>query len=149
MYGEHDDYHLTNGHVIPSLIHRCYLAKQNATDFVVWGSGKAEREFLYAPDVAAIVKKIHTENMDGLPPMMTVSPCSSTTIAEIVQLIVKHMGFTGRVVFDTSKIEGIMRKNTDNTLFRTYFPDFKLTDLNTGLAKTVEHFVKNYDSVRK
>jgi GDP-L-fucose synthase len=149
MYGENDDYHLTDGHVIPSLIHRCYLAKQNGTDFVVWGSGKAEREFLYAGDVAAIVKKIHTEDMNGLPSMMTVSPSSPTTIAEIVELIVKHIGFTGRVVFDSSKIEGIMRKNTDNTLFRAYFSDFKLTDLHTGLAKTVEHFVENYDSIRK
>ena len=149
MYGENDDYHLTNGHVIPCLIHRCYLAKNSGTDFVVWGSGKAEREFLYAGDVAAVVKKIHTENMDGLPPLMTVSPNSCTTIAEIVELIVKHMGFTGRVVFDASKIEGIMKKNTDNTLFRKYFPEFKFTDLNTGLAKTIEHFVKNYDAVRK
>jgi GDP-L-fucose synthase len=87
--------------------------------------------------------------MNGLPSMMTVSPSSPTTIAEIVELIVKHIGFTGRVVFDSSKIEGIMRKNTDNTLFRAYFSDFKLTDLHTGLAKTVEHFVENYDSIRK
>lgn len=149
MYGENDDYHLENGHVIPSLIHRCYLAKKNGTEFVIWGSGKAEREFVYAKDMALVVKKIHTENMTDLPTMMTVSPGYSHTIAEVVDLIVRHMGFSGRVVFDKSKMEGIMKKNADNSVFRRFFSNFKFTDLNTGLAHTVEHFVKNYDKVRK
>jgi GDP-L-fucose synthase len=149
MYGKNDNYHLENGHVIPSLIHRCYLAKQNGTEFLVWGSGKAEREFVYADDMASIVKSIHTEQMNDLPPLMIVSPGYVHTIAEVVEVIVKHMKFTGRVVFDATKSEGIMRKNTDNSLFRSRFSDFKFTDLDTGLAKTIEYFVKNYEAVRK
>ena len=149
MYGKNDNYHLENGHVIPSLIHRCYLAKQNGTEFLVWGSGKAEREFVYVDDMASVVKHIHTKQMDDLPPLMIVSPGYVHTIAEVVEVIVKHIGYNGRVVFDSTKSEGIMRKNTDNSLFRSRFSDFKFTDLDTGMAKTVEHFVKNYSNIRK
>lgn len=149
MYGKNDNYHLENGHVIPSLIHRCYLSKKNGTDFVVWGSGKAEREFMYADDVALVLKKIHTEHMTDIPSLMIVSPGYVHTIAEVVELIVKHIGFTGTVFFDSTKAEGILRKNTDNSLFRKHFPDFKFTDLDTGLANTIEYFVKNYERLRK
>ena len=149
MYGENDNYHLENGHVIPSLIHRCYLAKKNGTDFLVWGSGKAEREFMYTKDMASVLKQIHVGGMDGLPHMMIVSPDCIHTIAEVVEVIAKHIGFTGRVVFDSTKAEGIIRKNTDNSLFKKHFPNFKFTDLDTGLAKSVEYFVKNYKTVRK
>lgn len=149
MYGKKDNYHLENGHVIPSLIHRCYLSKQNGTDFVVWGSGRAEREFMYADDVAALLKQIYVGQMNDIPPLMIVSPGYVHTIAEVVDVIVKHIGFTGKVVFDSTKSEGILRKNTDNSLFRKHFPHFKFTDLNTGLEKSIEHFVKNYETVRK
>lgn len=149
MYGKNDNYHLENGHVIPSLIHRCYLSKKNGTDFVVWGSGRAEREFMYADDMASVLKHIHVGQMKDIPPLMIVSPGYVHTIAEVVHVIVKHIGFTGKVVFDSTKSEGILRKNTDNSLFRKHFPEFEFTDIDTGLAISVEHFVKNYETVRK
>jgi GDP-L-fucose synthase len=116
---------------------------------VVWGSGKAQREFLYSEDMASIVKEIHVRGIETAPALMTVSPGCVHEIAEIVEMIVKHIGFNGKVVFDSTKMEGIIKKNTDNSLFRKYLPDFKFTDINTGLSKTIEHFVKNYDTVRK
>lgn len=149
MYGENDNYNMENGHVIPSLIHRCYLSKKNRTDFLVWGSGKAEREFVYVGDMATIVKQIHVGNMQNLPHQMIVSNGCVYTIAEVVGIIVKHMRFDGRVVFDSTKSEGIMKKNADNSLFRKHFPDFKFTDLDEGLAKSIEYLVKNYETVRK
>ena len=149
MYGENDDYHLENGHVIPSLIHRCYVAKQMNTDFVVWGSGKAEREFLYAADVARIVKIMHQKNMETFPSLMTISPGCVYSISDIVDRIVHHLKFSGRVLFDADRPEGIMRKNTDNSLFKAHFPDFQFTDIDIGLENTIQHFVEHYDSVRK
>lgn len=149
MYGEKDNYHLENGHVIPSLIHRCYLSKKNGTDFLVWGSGRAEREFMYAGDMASIIKQMHMEEKNDLPHLMIVSPGCVYTIREVVELIVKHIGFSGKVLFDSTKSEGIMRKNTDNSLFNKHFPSFKFTSLDEGLAKSIEYFVKNYETVRK
>ena len=103
----------------------------------------------HADDVALVLKKIHTEHMTDIPSLMIVSPGYVHTIAEVVELIVKHIGFTGTVFFDSTKAEGILRKNTDNSLFRKHFPDFKFTDLDTGLANTIEYFVKNYERLRK
>ena len=55
IYGEHDNYSLENGHVIPSLIHKCYLAKKNSEDFIVFGSGKPLRQFIYSMDCAKLI----------------------------------------------------------------------------------------------
>ena len=148
LYGENDNYHIQNGHVIPSLIHKCYLAKTNNTDFEIWGSGKAEREFMYASDFAEIITKIHKDDMK-INGTMIVSPDCIFSIENIVHVIVKQMGFKGNVVFDKSKPEGIMKKNSDNSIFRQHFPNFKFTDLETGLANTIEYFMKNYDIIRK
>ena len=51
IYGPHDNFNIDGGHVIPSLIHKCYMAKKLKKDFSVWGSGRALREFIYSKDV--------------------------------------------------------------------------------------------------
>ena len=63
IYGINDNFDLDNGHVIPMLIHKCYLAKKNKTDFVIWGSGKPLREFIYNKDVAKLTKWVLEEYM--------------------------------------------------------------------------------------
>ena len=62
IYGPHDNFNLDDSHVVPALIHKCYLAKKDGTDFVVWGSGKPLREFIYSEDVARLAKWALTEN---------------------------------------------------------------------------------------
>ena len=56
IYGPNDNFSLSDGHVLPALLHKCYLAKQNNTDLEVWGSGKPLREFIYSEDVAKLTK---------------------------------------------------------------------------------------------
>lgn len=148
LYGDNDNYDIINGHVIPSLIHKCYLAKINNTTFEIWGSGKAEREFVYAKDIADIITQITNNNMiiDG---PMIISPDNIYTIEEIVNTIVKLMKFNGKVFFDNSKPEGILKKNSSNKKFRSFFPDFKFTTLETGLNLTIEYFLKKYSEIRK
>lgn len=148
LYGEHDNYHLENGHVIPGLIHKCYLAKRNNKPLEIWGSGNAEREFIYAKDIADIITTIHQNNLDIDGPMI-ISPGCVFTIREIVDHIVKMMEFNGYVNFDTTKPEGILRKNSSDTKFRKYFPDFKFTSLEEGLGKTVQYFLSNYSSIKQ
>ena len=149
MYGKNDNYNIYHGHVIPSLIHKCYTAKQTNTDLVVWGSGKAEREFLYADDMARILKHIHVDKTQKIPDLMLISDGKIYSIEQIVSLIVKLIQFTGKVIFDSSKPEGIIKKNTDNTIFKKYFHDFKFTEIENGLGETIEYFIKNYQKVRK
>ena len=148
LYGENDNYDVENGHVIPSLIHKCYKAKVTNEPFVIWGSGNAEREFMYAGDLAKIITQISCNDMHIETPMI-VSPDNIFTIREVVELIIKHMKFTGKVIFDTSKPEGIMKKNTLNTTFKKHFPYFSFTDLDIGLQKSIEYFNNNYSTIRK
>lgn len=148
LYGEHDSYNLQSGHVIPSLVHKCWIAKNTNSTLEIWGSGKAEREFIYVNDFASIIDKLINEK-PYIPETMIISPGITYTIEEIVHHIVKIFKFEGKVFFDKSKPEGIMKKNSNNSIFRKYFEDFKFTDLDTGLSNSIEYFVKNYDTLRK
>ena len=148
LYGANDNYDMENGHVLPSLIHRCYLSKINNKPFTIWGEGKALREFVFSEDLGRILQMIHVDE-HSTPDMMIVSPGKEWSIREAVEIIISEMGFSSELVFDKTKPEGIMRKPTNNTLFTTYFPDFKFTDLKTGLKKTIEDFLAKYPNVRK
>jgi hypothetical protein len=70
IYGPNDNFHIENGHVLPALIHKCYLAKQNNTPLYIWGSGAPLREFIYSKDVAEITNWI-LENYDGNEPIIS------------------------------------------------------------------------------
>ena len=61
IYGINDNFDIENGHVLPSLIHKCYLARENKTDFIIWGSGKPLREFIYNKDVAKLTEWVLNE----------------------------------------------------------------------------------------
>lgn len=148
MYGLNDNYSLDNSHVIPGLIHKCYLAKETNTDLVVWGSGLAEREFMFAGDMAKLLKSIFYEKID-LPSLMIVSPNYTNSIIEIVELIVKYMGFKGNIIFDKNKPEGTRKRTSNSMLFNNIFPNFKFTALEEGLSITIEDFTKNYHRLRK
>lgn len=150
LYGPNDNYSLTGGHVIPSLIHKCYLAKREGTPFRVWGSGKAQREFIFAPDFENIMKAIHVDKLP-IDDMMIISSAHEYTIREVVELIVKYMNFSGDVIFDTSKPEGIIRKPTVNHDFLNFLEktNIKLTPIEDGLRQTIDYFVNNYNTIRK
>lgn len=147
IYGKNDNYDLINGHVIPSLIHKCYLAMKHDTPFEIWGSGKAEREFVFAPDVAKAISLIHEDERD-IPSSVIVNSRKSYTIEEVARLIAKHMGFNGEMVFDSSKPEGILRKPTVSQ-FHSLYPNFQFTDIDTGIYDTCRFVKENYDSIRK
>lgn len=146
LYGKNDNYNLSSGHVIPSLIHKCYLAKENNIEFKIWGNGQPQREFMYVEDLARIIEQINENNTSH--DNMIISPSVEYSIKNIVELIAKYMNFTGKIVFDESKPNGILRKPSLNDKFKNNFPDFKFTDLNDGLKTTIEYFVKNYPNIR-
>ena len=147
IYGPHDNFNTENGHVIPSLIHKCYLAKENNTDFMVWGSGKSLREFIYSEDVAELTKWV-LDNYDETEPIIFTTG-DEISIKDLVDIIVQCVGFKGKVVFDTNKPEGQFRKPADNTKLLTLFPEFKFTSVEDGLKETVNWFVENYKRARR
>ena len=149
IFGKHDNYHLEDGHVIPSLIHKCYLAKREGTPLRVWGTGRCEREFVYAPDIAWAIWRIHMDERSDLPATMIVSPSDSRTIKETVECITHSMGFEGEVIWETDKPEGILRKPTRTGLFRQTYPHFTFTPFYQAIDETCNFVQQNYDTIRK
>jgi GDP-L-fucose synthase len=133
--------------VIPGLIHKCHLAKENDTIFDVWGDGLAQREFLYNKDLGKIIDWMLLEY--DSPESLIVSPDMEHAIVEAVVLITKAFDFSGSVNYDSSKPKGQHRKPSDNSKFKELRPDFEFTPLNTGINETVDWFTKNYGDIRK
>jgi len=146
IYGPNDNFSIKNGHVIPSLIHKCYLARENNTPFVIWGSGKPLREFIYSKDVAELSKWV-LDNYDEAEPII-LSTSEEHTIKDVVDLIEKHMNFKGEIIFDTSKPDGQFRKPSDNSKLKKYLPNYKFTNFEDGIKETIKWFEENYPNVR-
>lgn len=147
VYGKMDNFNLDNAHVIPALIHKCYLAKLHHRDLVVWGTGNALREFIYSKDVAELTDLL-LEKYDGTEPVL-ISPSYEVSIRELVELICRLMDFKNRIVFETSKPDGQIRKPSTNQKLLSIVGDYKFTTLEEGLGNTIEYFCSNYNSVRK
>lgn len=146
IYGPNDNWSLEEGHVIPSLIHRCYLAKKNKIELVIWGSGKPLREFVYSEDIARLTLWALDNYSEDLP--IIFSPGIEISIADVVGLITKNLKFEGKVVFDSTKLDGQFRKPSDTSKLRKYYPDFKFTPIEQGIKETVDWFISNYPKVR-
>jgi len=147
IYGPNDNYNIKNGHVIPSLIHKCFLARENKTPLTIWGSGKPLREFIFSKDVAVLSEWVLHNYNENEPIILSTS--KEISIREVVDIIVEIMNFKGEVVFDTSKPDGQFRKPSDNSKIKNHLPNFKFTDLFDGLKETIEFFEKNYNILRK
>jgi GDP-L-fucose synthase len=147
IYGPNDYYNIHNGHVIPSLIHKCYLAKQNDTPFEIWGSGEPLREFIFSRDVARLTEWVLEEYNEDEPIILSTS--EEISIKEVVSIITEIMDFNGKVFFNTNNPDGQFRKPSDNSKIKKYLPEFKFTPLYDGLRYTIDYFIKNYNNVRK
>lgn len=147
IYGPNDNFSLENGHVIPMLIHKLYLAQKNKTDFVIWGSGKPLREFIYSEDVGKL-SLWALENYDENEPIIF-SSSEEISIIDLVDILVKEVNFKGKVVFDKTKPDGQYRKPTDISKLKSYLPNFEFTKIENGLKKTIDWFYKNYENTRK
>jgi len=147
IYGPNDNFNLDHGHVMPMLIHKLYLAKQNKTDFTVWGSGKPLREFIYSKDIAKIAEWA-LFNYEGTDPLI-ISGDEEISIKDLVGLLVDEFKFKGKVIFDKTKPDGQLRKPSDNSKIKELLPDFEYTPFEQGIKETVNWFIENYDEARK
>jgi len=147
IYGPNDNYNIENGHVIPSLIHKCYLARENKSSFEIWGTGRPLREFIFSQDVARLTEWVLHNYEENEPIILSTS--EEISIKDTVDIIVELMNFKGEVKWNTLKPDGQFRKPSDNSKIKSYLPDFKFTSLYDGLKETIEYFEKNYNSVRK
>lgn len=146
IYGPNDNWSLDDGHVIPSLIHKCFLAKAKNTDFLVWGSGRPLREFVYSSDIAKLSLWALEHYSEESP--IILSSGSELSIRDVVELIVEKMQFKGKVIFDQTKPDGQYRKPSDCAKLRGLLPDFSFTPIEAGIEATVDWFLAHYPNVR-
>jgi len=148
IYGPNDNFHIENGHVIPSLIHKCYLAKLNNKPFYVWGSGTPLREFIHSEDIAKLTELILDSGYNDDEPII-LSTSEEISIKKVVESIVEAFEFTGEVVWMSDKPDGQYRKPSDNTKLKKLFPNYKFKPFKDGIKETVQWFVENYEKARK
>lgn len=122
LYGPNDNFDLNTSHVLPALIRKMHEAKvANADEVVVWGTGTPMREFLYSDDMANAClhlleqpeERLESLFSDVHPPLVNVGCGTDLTIRDLAELIRQIVGFSGKLVFDTSKPDGTMRKLLD------------------------------------
>jgi GDP-L-fucose synthase len=112
LYGPNDNYDLATSHVLPALIRKAHEAKQRGdAELVVWGSGTPRREFLYVDDLADACVHLMERGYDGA--LVNIGCGQDVTIRELAQTVMDVVGFSGRIVFDTTKPDGTPRKLLD------------------------------------
>jgi GDP-L-fucose synthase len=114
LYGQGDNYHPQNSHVLPALIRRFHEAKQNnAPEVAIWGTGTPLREFLHADDAAAGI--LHLLELENPPEWVNLGYGTDISIGDLALLVKEAVGYEGELTFDTSKPDGTPRKLTDIT----------------------------------
>lgn len=109
LYGPGDKFTPENSHVVAALIDRLHRAKvSGASEAVIWGTGRAKREFLHVDDMADAC--VHLMNHYSSPEHVNLGTGSESTIAELAEAIADVVGFRGRLVYDSSKPDGVPRK---------------------------------------
>jgi len=155
LYGENDNFHFKNSHVIPALMRRFHEAKEHGdNEVIVWGSGKPMREFLYVDDMAEAA--VFVMNLDHKNYHLCIDPMHShinvgvgidCSIRKLAEIIAEVVGFTGDIVWDNSKPDGIKRKLLD--VSRLEKLGWKAhTTLPAGLKMTYQWFLNNQDKLR-
>lgn len=143
LYGPNDNYHLENSHVLPALIRKFHEAKlNNEPEVVMWGSGKAMREFLHVDDLAeACLYLLQNYSEEGF---VNVGTGVDVTILELAQTIKKIVDYEGEIVHDLSKPDGTPRKVTDVSKINDLGWKHKI-DLEQGIKLVYEDFKNNYE----
>jgi GDP-L-fucose synthase len=145
LYGENDRFNDNSGHVIPSLIKRTNRAHIDKKPFLVWGDGKAERDFLHFDDAAnAILCCMKTGNT---PELVNISSGSSTSIRMLSELICKSAGITN-IEFQIDKPVGIQSRVVDNTVLRSLGFNQSI-NLDFGIQRLHRWYSENILDVRE
>jgi nucleoside-diphosphate-sugar epimerase len=150
LYGPGDNFHPDNSHVLPALLRRFHeAARDKAPEVVIWGSGRPRREFLHVDDMAAaslfvldLPRERYAAETEPMLSHINVGTGSDVSIAELAAMIAQVTGFTGRVVQDTSKPDGTMRKLLDVSRLARMGWQASIT-LEQGLAQTYRWLLDN------
>ena len=152
IYGPHDNYHLEDAHVVPALIHKAYIAKQNNDSLKVRGSGTPLRQFIYSEDLAKLILwyLLKTESKETI--ILSVGEEDEVSIGNVASIISKENNID--IEFQKEYSDGQFKKTADNRkLIKMYKEttgeDFKFTPIDIGLKKSIKWFNDNFNNCRK
>jgi len=139
LYGPRDNFNLETSHVIPALIRKMIDAEDREEDeIVLWGDGSPTREFFYAGDAARGIV-MAAESYNGSEPV-NLGAGMEISIKDLAQLISELSGFSGRIVWDTSKPNGQPRRALDTNRAKEYFGFEAEMNFEEGLKRTIDWY---------
>ena len=155
LYGENDNFHPENSHVIPAMMRRFHEANQSrASEVIVWGTGTPMREFLHVDDMAEacihviqLNNETYEANTQTMLSHINVGTGVDCTIKELAETMAKVTGFEGEIVFDNTKPDGTPRKLMDVSRLKALGWEAKIS-LEKGLESTYQWFLQNEEGLR-
>lgn len=143
LYGPGDNFNPKSSHVIPALIMKFVEAKKKGKkEVVVWGTGKASREFLFVDDAAEGIIRA-AENYNKVDPI-NLGAGFEITIKDLVSVIKKLTDFRGKIVWDKTKPDGQPRRMLDVSKAKKEFGFIAKTSFEEGLKETIEWYKENF-----
>jgi len=157
VFGPNDNFRPAESHVIPGMIQRLhkliYLDEpeksQEEKEFVVFGSGKPLRQFIYSLDLARLL--IWTlRNYESVEPIiLSVDEADEVSIGQVAKSIAKAFGFRGKIKLDTPKCDGQFKKTASNKKLREFLHHFKFIAFDQAIKENVDWFLNNFEVARK
>ncbi|MFZ3085835.1 MAG: NAD-dependent epimerase/dehydratase family protein, partial [Candidatus Hydromicrobium sp.] len=142
LYGPGDNFNPKSSHVIPALIKKFHDAKiNNQSEVIVWGTGKATREFLYVEDCAEAIV-LATEKYDK-PDPVNIGAGFEISIKDLAEKIRQIIGFKGKIVWDTTKPDGQPRRCLDTSKAYDEFGFKAKVSFDEGLKKIIDWYILN------
>jgi GDP-L-fucose synthase len=139
LYGPGDNFNLDTSHVIPALIRKCIEAQEKGEkEVVVWGDGSPTREFLFVEDAAEGIVSAAEKYNDSEP--VNLGAGREISIKDLADLIVRLIGYTGKIIWDTSKPNGQPRRCLDTSRAEKYFGFRAQVNFEEGLKRTIEWY---------
>ena len=147
LYGPGDNFDPRSSHVIPALIKKCFDAMDTNTDTLeVWGTGAATREFFYVEDAADAIC-MAADSYEKSDPV-NIGAGYEISIKDLAEMIASLSGFSGRIIWDSSKPDGQPRRQLDTSKALKEFGFKSKTDLKNGLKKTIDWYRQNRHFLR-
>lgn len=148
IFGPNDNYIPELSHVIPAMIRKCQVAVSDNTDFVVRGTGKPLRQFIFSLDLARLFVWAYFNYDEAEPLILAPDESHELSIGEIAKNVADAFGFNKSLVFDSSYSDGQYKRTVTNKKLMRLNPSFNFTPLPQAIKESVEWFKDNMATAR-
>lgn len=145
IFGPNDLFSIDKGHIVPAVMHKMFLAKQQGTDLKMIGDGLSLREFIYVDDLARVIFELLNKDV---PDKIIVSGRTEMSIRDVVSVMADIAGFDGKIIWDATTPNGQRSRPSSKERLDNLLSDFRYTSVRDGLAETWNWFCVNYPNIR-